>query len=272
MNIHNIIFGTMIQHLWSQVVSRSRFLARAKDRHSVHSPYLADFIDQVFLAKKLPNDVGHIEDLRKDILRSKEVIEVEDLGAGSHKTKGRLRNVSEIGRYALKKQKDAAILFRTAEYLKAKTILEMGTSLGTTSLYLSSVPNSQVFTMEGCPNTLALAEDHFAQFGRQNITSILGDFYKTLPELLERIDSIDLAFVDGNHQKEPTLFYFELLLPKLHNNSLLVFDDIHWSPEMEAAWETIKADPRTIITVDIHRMGFVFFRKEMTAKHFDLRY
>lgn len=262
----------MNSHLWFQITARAKSHLRSKDRHSVHSPYLANFIEAVFRSKKLPKDVDKIEQFRKDLHKDERVIKIEDHGAGSLYSNGKERKVRDIARFTAKGRKDAAILFRAAQFVEAKNILELGTSLGMTSLYLSSNEDTHLTTIEGCPNTLEIAKEGFEKLDRKNISMIQGNFNDTLPKALEEIDRIDLAFVDGDHRKEPTLKYFELIFPKLHNDSVLVFDDIHWSPGMEEAWEAIKADPRAKVTVDIHRMGFVLFREEMTREHFDLRY
>lgn len=262
----------MNSHLWFHAVSWAKSYMRSKDRHSVHSPYLANFIEAVFRSKELPRYVDKIEQFRKALLKDVRTIKIQDHGAGSLRSKSKERRIKDITRFAAKGKKDAAILFRAAEYLGAKEIIELGTSVGMTSLYLSSNETVQLKTLEGCPNTLRIAKEGFEKLDRKNISTIQGNFNETLPKTLEKTQKIDLAFIDGDHRKEPTLKYYELIFPKLHNNSLVVFDDIHWSREMEEAWEEIKADPRARVTVDIHRMGFVLFREEMAPEHFDLRY
>jgi predicted O-methyltransferase YrrM len=94
-----------------------------------------------------------------------------------------------------------------------------------------------------------------------------------LPEVVERLDKIDLVFVDGNHRREPTLNYFNLLMPRMSSSSVLIFDDIHWSSEMEEAWETIRRDGRVLLTVDLFFVGFVFLRSAFKVKQdFVIRY
>jgi len=53
----------------------------------------------------------------------------------------------------------------------------------------------------------------------------------------------------------------------------LVFDDIHWSAEMEKAWLEIKSHPSVQYTIDIFFLGFVFFRPDFKVKqNFSIRF
>jgi predicted O-methyltransferase YrrM len=79
------------------------------------------------------------------------------------------------------------------------------------------------------------------------------------------------VFVDGNHQKEATLRYFKLCLPKVHENSLLIFDDIYWSRGMKEAWNEIKAHPEVTVTVDLFWIGLVYFRKGQVKEDFVIK-
>jgi len=81
-----------------------------------------------------------------------------------------------------------------------------------------------------------------------------------LPGVIDKLDKVDFVFVDGNHQKEATLRYFEWCLPKVHEDTLLIFDDIYWSDGMKEAWAEIKANPQVTVTVDLFWIGLVFFK------------
>ena len=100
-----------------------------------------------------------------------------------------------------------------------------------------------------------------------------GNFDNTLSSVVRGLSSVDFAFIDGNHRKEPTEKYFKELLAKTNNDSILVFDDIHWSSEMEEAWETIKKDAAVTCSIDLFFIGIVFFRKEFKEmQHFVIRF
>jgi hypothetical protein len=67
------------------------------------------------------------------------------------------------------------------------------------------------------------------------------------------------------------LAYFDLLLTTITNDSVWIFDDIQWSPEMEEAWEVINNHPKVTVTIDTFQWGFVFFRYEQEKEHFVIR-
>jgi precorrin-6B methylase 2 len=164
---------------------------------------------------------------------------------------------------------------KTVANLGYKNGIELGTSLGISACYQGLAlkqHQGHLITIEGAPELNKIALQHFEQLAlTQTITAVTGTFDETLPTLLNQINTIDYAFIDGNHRYEPTIKYFNWLLPKMHNNSLIVFDDIYWSKGMTKAWEEIKAHPQVSVTVDLFFIGLVFFRKEQVKEHFKLR-
>jgi predicted O-methyltransferase YrrM len=207
-------------------------------------------------------------------LVDKTVIEVEDFGAGSAVIKSNKRVVKDIAASSLKPKKISQLLFRMVQYYQPKTILELGTSFGITTAYLAAGSNqSNVYTCEGAQNIAAIAKQTFAQTKLTNIIITEGDFANTLPPLLLQLQSIDLAFVDGNHRKLPTLDYFNQLLSVSHQYTILIFDDIHWSEEMEAAWADIQQHPRVTLTIDLFFIGIVILNNNIKVpQHFVIRF
>ena len=242
--------------------------------HGIHSPFVFDFIKNVLNDKRKYDSYHKIEKLRKELLHDNRVIEVEDFGAGSLAVPYKQKKISHITKSFLKSKKFAQLLFRIAQYYKPKTIIELGTSLGITTSYLASAnKTSNTFTLEGSKNTAAIAQENFAKLGLQNINLIQGNFDDRLPGLLSEIQKADLAFVDGNHRKVPTLQYFRQFLQQSTDQSVFIFDDIHWSAEMEEAWKEIQQHPAVTLTIDLFFIGLVFLRKDFKAKqHFVIRF
>ena len=242
--------------------------------HGVHSPFVFDFIKNVLNDKKEFDCYHSIEKLRKELSEDRRIIEVEDLGAGSLAVPNRQKRISDITRSFVKPKKFAQLLFRIVQYYKPRCIIELGTSLGVTSAYLACANNTaEVFTLEGSKNTATVAQDNFQKLGLNNIKLVQGNFDDTLPGLLSQIEKVDLAFIDGNHRKVPTLRYFHKFLQSSNHHSIFIFDDIHWSAEMEEAWTEIRQHPSVTLTIDLFFIGLVFFKKDFKAKqHFTIRF
>lgn len=250
-----------------------RHWSTATDRHGVHSPFVFDLVERVLRPTTPPPRTRDLEALRRQLKTDDRIITVTDLGAGSRRMRGDQRRVRTIARNALCSPRQAAQLHRLAASVGARHVLEMGTSLGITTLYLArAVPEGRVTTLEGCPATLAIAYEQFARAGQTNIHPVPGDFRHTLPEVLKQSPPVDMAFIDGNHTAKATLDHYHQLMTQARPGMVLVFDDLHWSPGMEQAWRTIIADPHATVTIDLYRMGLVFPLRDQAKEHFVLRY
>ena len=251
------------------------YLTAANGRgHGIHSPFIYRFVRDVLNDKKKYYTYAAIEEARKRLLKDDKVIEVEDKGAGSSVSKSSQRKINDIARAALKSPKYAQLLFRIVNYYQPSHILELGTSLGITTAYLAfAKPDAKITTIEGSPAIAAKALENFNRMDLTNINLVTGDFKHALQPALEQLSTIDLAFIDGNHRKEPTLQYFEEILKHSHADTILVFDDIHWSAEMEDAWTVIKRHAAVTCTVDLFFLGLVFLKNEFkTPQHFTIRF
>jgi len=242
--------------------------------HGMHSPFVFQFILHVLNNKSNYIPPKEIEELRNRLLDDKREIEIEDLGAGSRINAKKIRRLQQLARAAVKPKKYSQLLFRLGSHYKPHHIVELGTSLGITTSYLAAAnPTSNIITIEGSSEIARIAGENFRQLQLNNIKQEVGNFDDLLSSIIYKLPSIDLAYIDGNHRYQPTINYFHQFLEKHHNNTIMVFDDIHWSAEMERAWAEIQKHVAVRCTVDIFFLGFVFFRKEFKEKqHFTIRF
>src|SRR6185295_376097 len=170
--------------------------------------------------------------------------------------------------------KYAQLLYRIVKYYQPDSVIELGTSLGITTSYLSRArPGGDVFTLEGSTEIAGIARQNFKSLELQNVKVAEGNFDYTLPSVLYHLTSVGVVFIDGNHRCEPTENYFHWLLEKANPDSIFIFDDIHWSKEMERAWEHIKEHPSVRCSIDLFFIGVIFFRPEFKEKqHFTIRF
>lgn len=242
--------------------------------HGIHSPFVYKFYTELLNGKDQVPAHEEWEKQRSELEKDDTILEIVDLGAGSLLNNSNRRKVSSIAANALKPPRLAGFLYRLTHFLQPAAIIELGTSLGITSLYMAgAAPDACLHTIEGSQAVAAVAAVVHAKSGLKNIQLLQGSFDDLLPELISSLGSDNfLLYIDGNHQKDSTLRYFELALTKAGENTVIIFDDIHWSAGMEEAWAIIKAHPRVSLSIDIFFMGIVFFKQAHTRQDFRLLY
>ncbi|MFN4763252.1 O-methyltransferase [Gillisia sp. Q332] len=269
-----------------QIIAYIKFLLKSTNQHGVHSPFVYNLLTESLYKKEGKPSFKTIRSFIKAVRLDNRIISVKDFGAGSRVFRSNERKVSDIAKNAAISTKRALLLNRLTSYLNIKTALELGTSLGISSTAITAGNQVKLATLEGCPETANIAREYFKKFGLKSISLKVGNFDELLsaeywseeimdatpaPEHQKKQNALDLIYFDGNHQKDATLNYFNQLLPLAHNDSVFIFDDIHWSKGMEEAWEEIKAHPRVSVSIDSFFWGLVFFREEQEKEHFTLR-
>lgn len=242
----------------------------AKNAHDIHSPFVFDLLNNVIRDNTPYYGFDLIDSLYSSQLLDHRKIEVTDYGTGNHK---RQERVSDIAIKAVKPKKFSRLLFRLVNRFSTKNILEIGTSLGITTLYLSLPDrNNRIVTLEGSPEIASIAKDNFNLMKRSNVEIIVGEFDKSLPKAISKFKQLDLVFFDGNHRKIPTLSYFEKCLTLSTENSIFIFDDIYWNREMKNAWSEIKKNSAVTLSIDLFQFGIIFFRKGIAKQHITLKF
>lgn len=259
--------------VWGFAFRYVSHLLRSVDEHGIHAPFLYKLLTEAVYNKSVCIDFHSIEDIRKKCLENHTRIEVLDLGAGSRLDgKNKSRSIRFICKSFAKNPRICRVLHNTVKHLQPKTTLELGTSLGISTMYLASgFKDGTVYTIEGCPQTSKLAQQHFNDANIGNVVSINGGFDDVLPDLMRRTGKIDCVYIDGNHTFDATLRYFEMLTPFMHEGSCIIFDDIHWSAGMAKAWEHIVTSSQVTLSVDFFHLGMVFFNSGLSKEHFRVR-
>ncbi len=259
-----------------QLIKYLSYYRKSTTKHGVHSPFVYEFITKVLEDKTKYVAYTRVEEQRQRLLKNKNVVEIVDFGAPSGKAgyQTYLAKVQDIAKRSSISPAQGQLLYRIVKYVKPEIMLEMGTSLGISSIYqVSGSTDSFFIGIEGCATTAAIAEQSLKKFSEgQNYSLIIGNFDIMLPGVLEKLNKIDFVFIDGNHAYKPVMRYFSQLLPFMHEASVIVFHDIYWSAEMEEAWSEIKQNPAVTISIDLFHMGLVFFRTGMPKQDFIIRF
>ena len=245
------------------------YFAKARTVYNTHSPFLYELTQRVLEDDRHYYAFDELEALRQKMLHVETTMEFVDFGAGSKDLgKKSTRKIKDIARTSLISPLKAKWMFRLIDFLKPTNILEIGTSLGLSALYMQAAAlNARLITLEGNPASARVAQKNFSIFPyAKDIEVGLGKFDDTLAPALSKLKKVDLVFMDGNHQKEPTLAYFEQIKPFLTEKSVVILDDIYWSEGMSEAWNQLRKDEMVTLSLDLFYFGILFFRKENKEK------
>lgn len=246
----------------------------ARSRNSIHSPYILKFIDNVLKPKNNTPEIINIESIRKSLKKDNAFIDITDYGTGSEKfSRNYSKTIGNIARNHLKSSKEALLLYNLVNFYTPQNILELGTSLGISTLYLSAAnPHAKIVTIEGSAQTAKIAATNFDRLNAKNINPLVGPIDNNLDialEILER--KADMVFFDANHKKRPTLEYFSKCLNYAHQKSIFIIDDIYFSDEMQEAWNNIISDKNITLSIDLFSLGIVFFDSGIVKQNIKLR-
>jgi predicted O-methyltransferase YrrM len=245
----------------------------AVDEHSLHSPFLFDFYTNVLKKEFSDPDPDALKGIRRKLEGDHRTIHVTDFGSGSLKMKTSSRKISDIARISTTPEKYSRLYSRILRHYNCTNILELGTSLGINAIYLARANEvGNVTTIEGCHEIALIAKHLFEENNVKDIQLIEGNIDHALPAFLDSVEKIDFAFIDANHRFEPTITYVDLILKKIHMNSILVLDDIHYSGEMEQAWRTLQGHKKVCTTIDLYRCGLIFFNPSLTKQNAVLQF
>ncbi|MBP1630259.1 MAG: hypothetical protein H6Q15_1152 [Bacteroidetes bacterium] len=219
--------------------------------------------------------IEKIENLRADIEKNTSKVNVIDYGAGNPQDNRSERemyngtiNTSRVCdiNIASKRPFWAKVLFKIIREFKPQTAIELGTCLGISSAYQSSAMilnnSGRLITMEGSPELVKIADSHIKGLGISNVEIIEGRFQDNLERILEENKPIDYVFIDGHHDENATIDYYNLFIPYLKDGAVLVFDDISWSKGMKNAWKIIQKDKNIQLAVNFKEVGICIFENK----------
>jgi predicted O-methyltransferase YrrM len=262
-----LIFFRVVKYLRYIIVSEN------KKGHGIHSPFVFDLVSRVFRNKADPAVVYCIEKVRQRLKRDKRIINILDLGSGSEKGRHKLKKVSDIARFSPVPEKYGVLLSGLAAEFGGQLIIEFGTSFGISTMYMAlSGRETMVATMEGCAATAGIADTNFKEAGLKNVRLYIGPFEDSISEIVKTGITPGIVFIDGNHRKKPVVEYFEKMAEISDNKTVIIIDDIYNTREMEEAWREIRKNERVTLSIDIFRMGIVFFRGGIGRKEYIIRY
>ncbi|MCB9257649.1 MAG: class I SAM-dependent methyltransferase [Chitinophagales bacterium] len=243
-----------------------QYIKLSKTKFKVHSPFVFHFILNI-LEKPEPLALKKNQELKQYYQRElKQLTASANGGAGSQVLGTKQVAVTKFIKKLGLPEKYGSILAHLSLLQDHSIIIELGGSLGISTSFLARNSRNKVYSIDINSEVQAHCKKAFEALDIKNVDWINASFDDVLEDLCRSEKNISLAFVDGNHQKDATLRYFDILLKHANENTVLVFDDIHWSKEMTEAWEQISQNINVTLSIDLFRIGIVYLNKNRKEK------
>lgn len=254
-----------------QAIDFLKYRLNAKNRHGIHSPFVYRLLDEViydFRAKSVYHD---IEKLRAELLEYTREIPLDDRDGESINTGKTIKIKSCVGK--LKSTLVLQLIYRLVEELKPLNIIEYGSSLGISTAYLAkAAPQARIIHIDENKETASITAEILRKLNIQNVELHIGDLVASFPLFLKDIPQLDVVLIQSAKRRENILNNFKCCLPRLSNNSMMVFENIYQNKEMKEAWNEIKSHPEITVTLDLFQVGLVFIRRAQAKEDFTIRF
>ncbi len=198
----------------------------------------------------------------EDLSRDDSQVEWKDLGAPSSRP-SHTRKVSALFRLIRTTPYRAHLLHHLSQWIKAESILELGTGCGVSTCYLRHArPASHMVSVDGQAAATKMARAAIARLGLREPRFVTDTFYSYIDSL--DAESFDLVLIDGDHRGEAMLRLTTRLQRHLRESALIIYDDIYWSHDMTRAWRQLCDDDfraeifgRSTICLDLYHYGII---------------
>jgi len=209
---------------------------------------------------------GLLNEYRNELRKNNDQISFDEIGSAQY------FSVAEVSKKAGSPEIWTVLYYYLSLNKNIENILEIGTNLGVSGQYfiaaLEGKINSKFITIEGVKRLCEIAMTRFSKISKQVGFEVKHGLYDdVLEEVCLSDTQFDLVFIDGNHNYEATIKYFEMLKNNYSKDAILIFDDINWSPKMTKAWKEIIVDPRVLLSVDLFKLGIVIVGADASSNH-----
>ena len=250
-----------------------QFNLKHRHGHGIHSPYLFEFVNGVIYNDIRTEVPGWLTALHRQLRRERAMLTATGPGAPSTVKGGPQRSVRSFVKGSSVSLKYGALLFRISRWFRPGVILELGTGLGISTLYLSAgSPGIPVHTIEGISERADFSEGLFKRSSLTTVKVHVGEIEEVLESLAGEVKGRMLVFVDGNHRFDPTIGYLKWILGQAGAESVVVMDDLYWSKEMARAWHEIISWPEVRMSIDLYQMGVLLLRTDLNKTELKIKF
>lgn len=169
------------------------------------------------------------------------------------------------------KRSHGELLFRIVNYFKPERLIQIGTSAGIGSLYMTA-PSSRLnyLLLDSDDNNAEQTIWSLRKFNPKasSVSVIAGDYLKTLPAALSKMSAVDFLFFNSAKDKEKNMIYLDEAIKYVQSDTVFFIEGIRSNREMRQLWKNICLREDVSVTFDLYNVGVVFFNKKLHKQNY----
>ncbi len=258
------MLASYMRYFWKYL----SYLFHAKHRKGfgIHSPFVFYLVTMV-IEEKLPYyRFVQIENLRTLLTKTKKKIKENRNGVEKE------RRISEFVYESSFSPSYDQLLFRLVNFFKPKNVVEIGDSVGITTLYLATSDTRRpTYTIGESKDLADFAHTTFGKVGLQNIIQLAGSVEEKLPVVLSKEKNVDFVYFGRQASVEAMQKSLSLLSSCFTGKTVLLMSDI-WKDDRKKLWESVKKQGGGRVSIDMFHYGILIYNEDLQCENYNLLY
>ena len=251
-------------YIWKYI----QYLFKSKNRKGfgIHSPYVYYLMTMVIENKHPYYRFSQVEALRKILKKSSKKLLISKDGDDGQE-EGLLSSL--VGKNTFSPSYDQ-LLFRLSKFFHPQTIVEFGSSIGISTIYLAT-PDSRtkVYAGEKEKSEAELLKMNLKKTGVENV-QVYEDYKKQLENVTE--GEIGLVCFGRKCKSEEIENLYSEVENKLVTTSVVIISDIHKDKEKEKVWNKIRESANVRVDLDLFFYGILIYNNDLQRETYNLYY
>ncbi|MCE5226042.1 MAG: SAM-dependent methyltransferase [Porphyromonadaceae bacterium] len=238
---------------------------RYRKGYGVHSPFVYNVITKVIEESGSYYPLSDIALTRLKLHYREEMVSYPDK---RNKEKSKQQTIGHLVQKKAISPKQGALLFKLTNYFKPVHILQIGTTMGLSSLYLTSYASGlRCIALESLPEFAAVARETLKE-ARNQIDLRVGNYLNLLPQAIQDLKQLDFVFFNTPNDELSCSLLFNECVKHVHQETVFVFVGIKSSAKMRKIWAEICSHPDVTVTIDLYSLGIVFFNNKLHKRNY----
>lgn len=242
-----------------------QYLFRSKHRrgYGIHSPSLFYLVSKIIEDDNSYYCFDKVESLRTFLIKTNKEIPTEGEG-GKRKVKDLIKSQNFSPVYD-------QLLFRLVNHFKPRTVLEVGDTIGLSTLYLAlSDSRRNIYSVGDSAELSRFSCQLLKKNDIENVHLKHGVEKDNIRRILKEMAVVDFIYFGREVTSEKIRMVSNALGELVTSQTVVIMSDIYRTSEKEHVWGELKKHPRVRVALELFHYGILICNEELQKEEFNL--